>query len=204
METTESTTRDRTTGKHENKEADQQVLLSSKPLHRFVQRGPRNFGIVIGIFGCSELMMGFLLAGENMTTSNGIATPFWQGVLFGICGILSIYTELHPSKKMVTVCLAMYVVSLLGIVLSFVVRVCCFYEYARYMINKRDDEALIDRVGLLSGIEGLLFVSSLFVFGILTFLSCIARLALKSTNTQIIVQHIPAPAPPPPTDTAST
>uniref|UniRef100_A0AAQ6AMI7 Uncharacterized protein n=1 Tax=Amphiprion ocellaris TaxID=80972 RepID=A0AAQ6AMI7_AMPOC len=122
MEGTESTTRQRATAEAGNQQSDNTVLMSSKPLHRFVQKEPRSLGIVILMFGCAELLMGFQLSGETMRTSYGIYIPFWQGALFLVCGILSIYTELHPSKKMVTVCLAMYVVSILGIIVSLCYR----------------------------------------------------------------------------------
>ncbi|XP_030594569.1 membrane-spanning 4-domains subfamily A member 4D-like isoform X2 [Archocentrus centrarchus] len=121
MEGTESTTRqERTNG---DQGTDSNVLLSNKPLHRFVQKEPRSLGIVVLIFGCAELLMGFQLAGQNTASSNGIYIPFWQGALFLACGILSIYTELHPSKKMVTVCLAIYVVSIFGIIISMLYRI---------------------------------------------------------------------------------
>uniref|UniRef100_A0A3Q3LAM6 Uncharacterized protein n=1 Tax=Mastacembelus armatus TaxID=205130 RepID=A0A3Q3LAM6_9TELE len=125
MEGTEPTTSE-STGREGNQEANQTVLLTSKPLHRFVQKEPKSLGVVILIFGCAELLMGFQLAGETAYTSNHIYIPFWQGTLFIICGNLSIYTAVHPSKKMVTVCLAMYVVSLLGILVSAVNRLLCF------------------------------------------------------------------------------
>ncbi|XP_039668484.1 membrane-spanning 4-domains subfamily A member 4D-like isoform X2 [Perca fluviatilis] len=134
MEGTESTTRERTTGRDGSQAPNDTLLMSSKPLHRFIQKEPRSLGIVILIFGCAELLMGFQLSKENEPTSFAIYIPFWQGVLFLVCGNLSIYTELHPSKKMVTVCLAMYVVSLLGIVVSIGYRIHLFsgYRYLQY------------------------------------------------------------------------
>ncbi|KAK5925122.1 hypothetical protein CgunFtcFv8_017671 [Champsocephalus gunnari] len=199
MEGTESTTRERSTAKDGNKAADQEVL-SSKPLHRFVQREPRDVGIAILIFGCAEVMMGFTLSGERRAfTYFGIYTSFWQGTLFLVCGSLSIYTELRPSKKMVTVCLSMYVVSLLGIIVSFFYRIRIF-SYLTYLKLYRDEYLSLQRLDQIVAIEALLFTCSLFVAGLLIFLCVIARLALKSTRTQIIVRHIPAP----PTDTTAT
>lgn len=195
MEDTESTTAERKTGKDVIQEGDQ-VLMCSKPLHRFIQREPKSLGIVILICGCAELLMGFQLAGESVQTSCVIYIPFWQGALFLVCGNLSIYTEVHPSKKMVTVCLAMYVVSLLGIVVSTVFRIYCFteYGYLTYMAKKYSgDTWAFKRMEQLFGIEGILFTSSLCVSGLLIFLCAVARLALKSTHTQVIVQRIPAP-----------
>ncbi|KAI4818871.1 hypothetical protein KUCAC02_004167 [Chaenocephalus aceratus] len=198
MEGTESTTRERSTAKDGNKAADQEVL-SSKPLHRFVQREPRDVGIAILIFGCAEVMMGFTLSGERGEFTFGIYTSFWQGTLFLVCGSLSIYTELRPSKKMVTVCLSMYVVSLLGIIVSLFYRIRLF-SYLTYLKLYRGENLSLQRLDQIFAIEALLFSCSLFVAGLLIFLCVIARLALKSTRTQIIVRHIPAP----PTDTTAT
>ncbi|KAK5864847.1 hypothetical protein PBY51_016056 [Eleginops maclovinus] len=202
MEGTESTTRERTTAKDGNKAEDQDVLMSSKPMHRFVQRGPRSLGIAILIFGCAEVMMGFTLSGERKQFSSfGIYTSFWQGTLFLVCGNLSIYTDLRPSKKMVTVCLAMYVVSLLGIVVSVGYRInqCSFLTYLTHS-HYNDNLSTRNRLNQVFFIEGFLCTCSLFVAGLLIFLSVIARLALKSTRTQIIVRHIISP----PTDTTAT
>ncbi|XP_056143686.1 membrane-spanning 4-domains subfamily A member 15 isoform X2 [Lampris incognitus] len=117
-----------------NKEADcNQMVSSSKPLHRFVKGEPRCVGIVILFFGCAEVLMGFVLARVEYETSNYIYVPFWQGALFLISGNLSIYTEIHPSKKMVTVCLAMYIVALLGLPVS----IGCRIRYLSLFDNER-------------------------------------------------------------------
>ncbi|XP_070818984.1 membrane-spanning 4-domains subfamily A member 4A-like [Chaetodon trifascialis] len=203
MEDTESTAPERTTGRNGDQGGDQKLLMSSKPLHRFIQKEPKSLGIVIVIFGCAELLMGFNLATENTDTSYGIYIPFWQGLLFLVCGNLSIYTEVHPSKKMVTVCLAMYVISLIGIIVSGGYRIYCLshYSYLRHSVFWRhdwpDNEWFLYRVEQLFGVECILFTSSLCVSVLLIFLCTVARLALKSTRTQVIVQCIP----PPPSDT---
>ncbi|XP_072252535.1 uncharacterized protein [Leuresthes tenuis] len=199
MEDTQSTTRERTTGNDGKREEDNTALMDSKPLHRFLQREPRSLGIVILMCGCAEVLMAFVLAGENTDTSYKIYVPFWQGALFLVCGILSIYTELHPSKRMVTVCLAMYVVTLLGVIVSFGYRIHCFgfYMYLMYMHHYSSYENLeiwdYFQVAQIFGVEVILFISSLCVSAILIFLSVVARFALKSTHTQIIVHHIPPP-----------
>lgn len=203
MEGTEPTIRERTKQQDGNPKADNALLMSSKPLHRFVRREPRTLGIVVLIFGCAEFLMGFQLATESKLTSCQIYIPFWQGFLFIICGNLSIYTEIHPSKKMVTVCLAMYVVSLLGAVVSFCYRIYCI-TYYMIMIRRAKYETepywTYNRMGQLLAVEGLLFTSSLCVSALLFFLCVIAHLALRSPRTQIIVQHISAP---PQSDTAA-
>uniref|UniRef100_A0A7N9ASF9 Uncharacterized protein n=1 Tax=Mastacembelus armatus TaxID=205130 RepID=A0A7N9ASF9_9TELE len=197
MEGTEPTTSE-STGREGNQEANQTVLLTSKPLHRFVQKEPKSLGVVILIFGCAELLMGFQLAGETAYTSNHIYIPFWQGTLFIICGNLSIYTAVHPSKKMVTVCLAMYVVSLLGILVSAVNRLLCFPFITDIAFSMEGDIWSNYRSEQLLCVEIILFTSSLCVSVTLIFLSIIARLALKSTQNQVIIQYVSTTPPPPP------
>ncbi|XP_061582261.1 membrane-spanning 4-domains subfamily A member 4D-like [Cololabis saira] len=193
MEDTGIITVDGRAGKDGNQEADNTVLLSGKPLHRFVQKEPRNLGIVILMFGCAELLMGFQLSADNVYTSNRIYIPFWQGALFLVCGVLSIYTELHPSKKMVTICLSMYVVSILGIIVSLGYRIHCFVRIPYYYYMYSGDFGESYQLEQVISVEGILFTSSLCVSGLLIFLSVIARFALKSTHTQLIVHHISSP-----------
>ncbi|XP_033488416.1 membrane-spanning 4-domains subfamily A member 4A-like isoform X1 [Epinephelus lanceolatus] len=196
MEGTESTTRERTTtGNVGNQAAVNMELMSGKPLHRFVRNEPRSLGIVMLVFGCAELLMGFPLAKQGARTSWTIYIPLWQGALFLVCGNLSIYTGIHPSKKMVTVSLAMYVVTLLGVFVSIGYRISTLIEYSfiYYYRGWYSDESTVNRMGQLTGIESILLTSSVCVLALLIFLSTIARLALKSTHSQVIFQHIPTP-----------
>ncbi|KAM9849457.1 uncharacterized protein ACBR49_006762 [Aulostomus maculatus] len=195
MDDSESTIRERTRGHVGNQEANNMLLMNSKPLHRFVQKEPRSIGIAIVVLGCAELLMGFVLATETLTTSSEIYIPFWQGALFLVCGNLSIYTEMHPSKRMVTVCLAMYVVTILGIIVSVCFRISYLTSFSiLWFLTDSDDIWAQNRREQLSGIEGLLLTSSLCVSLLLIFLSTFARLALKSTHTQVIVQCVPPPS----------
>uniref|UniRef100_G3Q1M4 Uncharacterized protein n=1 Tax=Gasterosteus aculeatus aculeatus TaxID=481459 RepID=G3Q1M4_GASAC len=176
----ESTTGDRATGQDGNQASDPMLLMSSKPLHRFVQREPRSLGIVILIFGCAEVLMGFVLAGQSESLSDRIYITFWQGALFLVCGNLSIYSEIRPSKKMVTVCLAMYVVSLLGLVVSIIFRIS---HFSRMFIIRQYLHH--DNLDLMIAVECVLLTSSVCVAVLLIILSTVARLALKSTSTQV-------------------
>ncbi|XP_054890440.1 membrane-spanning 4-domains subfamily A member 4D-like [Poeciliopsis prolifica] len=181
MEEIGSTVAEKPTGENENQKLDESLLLSSKPLHRFVRKQPRSFGIVILMFGFAEVVMGCAMADNVMENSFKIYIPFWQGTLFITCGVLSIYTELRPSKKMVTVSLAMYVVSLLGIIVSIIRRIGLIVFYTWHLTHYQ--------VVLFLWVEGILFASSLLVLAFLIFLSAIAGYALRSTRSQIIVQH---------------
>ncbi|MEQ2237769.1 hypothetical protein ILYODFUR_026374 [Ilyodon furcidens] len=97
---------------------------------------------------------------------------------------------------MVTICLAMYMVSLLGLIVSIGYRIYLLVVYSHpYIMMSRDDYVSRDEVYnhmvQVACVEGMLFASSLCVFAFLIFLSVIAGFAIKSTHThQIIVQHI--------------
>ncbi|KAM4622196.1 membrane-spanning 4-domains subfamily A member 4A isoform 2-T2 [Polymixia lowei] len=191
MEDTESTAGERTRGKEGNEKMDM-IVIGSKPLHRFIRGEPRTLGIVVLIFGCAELLNGFELAKSQFENSSAIYIPFWQGALFLISGNLSIYTGVHPSKKMVTICLALYVVSLLGITVSvgyrivYLIELSYHYQYSHHYL---EEEWTYKRASQLLSVEGILFISSLCVSALLIFLLVMARLALKSTTPQLIVQH---------------
>lgn len=179
-----------------NQREDRRDLLSTKPLHRFVQRDPKSFGIILLIFGSAELLMGFLLAGDMIEiTSSYLYIPFWQGVLFLTCGILSIYTGIHPSKKMVTVCLAMYVVSFIGLLVSVGSRIffLLILDVSRYRKGFSQFPVPDERGFMLIAIEAALFVSSLCASVLLILLCCASRLALKSTRTQVVLHQIAPP-----------
>uniref|UniRef100_A0A3P8P9G8 Uncharacterized protein n=2 Tax=Astatotilapia calliptera TaxID=8154 RepID=A0A3P8P9G8_ASTCA len=198
MEGTQTTTREEgTTERNGDQGTSSNVPMSSKPLHRFVRKEPRSLGIVILMFGCAELLMGFQFSNEEFKFSAQLI-PFWQGALFLTCGILSVYTELHPSKKMVTVCLALYVVSIFGIVISFIYRMIqvISYPYFFFLRFHLNDASVM----LLESIEAILLISTISVLVILIFLTTVASFALKSTRTQVIVQQIPPPRTETPSD----
>ncbi|XP_061758122.1 uncharacterized protein LOC133553668 isoform X4 [Nerophis ophidion] len=165
--------------------ADLKVSPSSKPLHRFLQKEPQSLGVAIGICGCAELIMGCILFRENVTSSGDLYVPFWQGALFLTCGILSVYTGACPSKKMVTVCLSMYVMAILGVFVSCGYRIHGFFFYAFIIWQSLADPVGYSRVMQLFALEGILFTFSACVAVILIFLSVVAHRALKSTNTQL-------------------
>lgn len=164
---------------------DSMTVMGSKPLHRFIRGEPRCLGIAILVFGCAEFQMGVELMYDQSFNSITMYTPFWQGALFVISGILSIYTEVHPSKKMVTVCLAMYVVSILGVVVSFINRLYCLSTMDYHMTDRGSWHSY--HMNQVKTLEATLLTASLCVSGVLIFMSTMARLALKSTNTQIVL-----------------
>ncbi|KAG7999399.1 Transmembrane and coiled-coil domain-containing protein 6 [Nibea albiflora] len=115
--------------------------------------------IAIVIFGCAEFLMGIHLNIEDAITSYRIYIPLWQGFL-------------------VTVSLAMYIMTILGIVASLGYRIFSIFHILFYRMFLQ---------GQLLAVEIILFISSLCVSVLLIFLCAVARLALKSTRTQVTV-----------------
>ncbi|XP_036407681.1 membrane-spanning 4-domains subfamily A member 15-like [Megalops cyprinoides] len=135
------------------------LVARQKPLHRFIKGEPQCIGIAVLFFGCGELLIGLQLFKDDSVNSATLYIPFWLGALFLISGSLSIYTENHPSKKMVTVCLSMYVVSLLGVFISLCYRVHCFIHIELYLIDV--DDWTRWRYGQVMNTEAVLLAASL-------------------------------------------
>ncbi|KAJ8269382.1 hypothetical protein COCON_G00119890 [Conger conger] len=174
-----------TTGDIEMKNRETMVG-DQKPLHRFLNGEPKCLGIAVLLLGCGELLLGIPLATVG-DSSALLYVPFWLGALFVISGNLSIYTEGHPSKKMVTVCLSMYVVTLLGIFVSMCSRLAL---HPRLYFSADEEKAL---TGQVLTAESVLLILSLCVCPVLIFLACRARAALKSTKTRVLIQqHLPS------------
>ncbi|KAM8848114.1 membrane-spanning 4-domains subfamily A member 4A-like [Synchiropus picturatus] len=194
MEGSDSTERGQV-GRNQDSEPEHTILMSSKPLHRFVQKEPRSLGIVLVLLGCGELLLGANLMDGRRDDPYNLYVPFWLGAEFVLCGSLSIFTGAKPSKKMVTVCLAMYIISIFGLIIAAGYRI----DYVVHLVHRPflsgmfDDDWRLRTTDLLIGIECVLFVLSLCVSVLLIFLSNVARLALKSTHTQVIFQQVQAP-----------
>ncbi|XP_063045667.1 uncharacterized protein si:ch1073-291c23.2 [Engraulis encrasicolus] len=163
------------------------LVGGNKPLHRFLRIQPKFIGIVLMFFGVNEMMMGFGLMKEDIRTSASLYLPFWQAALLAICGSLSIHSHTYPSKKMVTVCLAMYVVTILAGFMTVFFRISCIIHFCFWGLFSEAHH----RLAQLVSTESLLLTSALIVIVLLIVLCSYASASLKSSNTQIIVrQHL--------------
>ncbi|KAM3876941.1 membrane-spanning 4-domains subfamily A member 4D-like [Diretmus argenteus] len=87
----------------------------SKPLHRFIKGQPKIIGIVLLVLGSSFFILSItMLEGSVPNALKSITPGFWLGAMFISCGIIYILTEHNPTKKTVTISLALSIVSLLG------------------------------------------------------------------------------------------
>ncbi|KAG5263671.1 hypothetical protein AALO_G00267360 [Alosa alosa] len=168
----------------------QTVTGGNKPLHRFLAGQPRYIGIAIMFFGCNELMLGLPLVRVTIMTSARLYTPFWQGTLFMICGILSIHTHSYPSKKLVTVCLAMYIVTILGGCFTLIFRLIAIINGMFYDTFHDDGDDAYVLLAQLKSTEAVLYSSTIVVIILLICLCCFAKQSLKSSNTQVIMRQV--------------
>uniref|UniRef100_A0AAQ5X062 Uncharacterized protein n=1 Tax=Amphiprion ocellaris TaxID=80972 RepID=A0AAQ5X062_AMPOC len=89
----------------------------SKPLHRFIKGQPKIIGTVLLVLGTSFFVSTVALMVDHPVQHyiwTSIPPSFLMGVLFIICGILYIITEHNPTKKTVTISLALSIVSILA------------------------------------------------------------------------------------------
>ncbi|XP_031702265.1 membrane-spanning 4-domains subfamily A member 4D-like isoform X2 [Anarrhichthys ocellatus] len=88
----------------------------SKPLHRFIKGQPKIIGIIALVLGSSFFMLSIVIMPHNSIQfiSTTVSPGFLLGTLFIFCGILYILTEHNPTKKTVTMSLALSIVTTLG------------------------------------------------------------------------------------------
>ncbi|CAG5853623.1 unnamed protein product [Menidia menidia] len=93
------------------------TLGGTKPLHRFLKGQPKIMGTVVLIMGVSFFIFSIAVTtGQSYHTLWAAIPPgFLLGTLFVISGILYILTEVNPTKKTVTISLALSIVSILVI-----------------------------------------------------------------------------------------
>ncbi|XP_062277217.1 membrane-spanning 4-domains subfamily A member 15-like isoform X2 [Scomber scombrus] len=87
----------------------------SKPLHRFIKGEPKIIGIVVLVLGVSFIIISAALQADTIGHISSIFPPGnLLGTLYILCGILYILTEHNPTKKKVTMSLALSIVTILG------------------------------------------------------------------------------------------
>ncbi|XP_022602102.1 uncharacterized protein LOC111222586 [Seriola dumerili] len=176
----------------------------SKPLHRFIKGQPKIIGIIVLVLGASFFILSIAIVGDSAGQPIWTAIPpgFLLGTLFMICGILYIVTEHNPTKKTVTISLALSVVTILGVfwTILHILPELIHSHYVRHYDFPEDDTTENDDVAWTSSHEAMgLVVEATFVFysfvGAIIFIvmSTLAGAALRSTNSQAIVVMTTAP-----------
>ncbi|XP_034385504.1 uncharacterized protein LOC117728769 isoform X1 [Cyclopterus lumpus] len=167
------------------------IVGGSKPLHRFIQGQPKIIGIIALVLGSSFFIISIAIMPDNSIQFLMTAVPpgFLLGTMFIICGILYILTEHNPTKKTVTISLALSVVTILGAAWSVMHILPGIVHYNYY----RDNEYVLiyntsmSYEDMVMSLEVIFLVYS--VVGVILFIvmSCRAVTALRSTKSQAMI-----------------
>ncbi|KAM4743954.1 uncharacterized protein FYW61_000148 isoform 1-T1 [Anableps anableps] len=180
-----------------NNETTQDFTLGgNKPLHRFLRCQPKISGIVVLIIGASSLIVA--ISAETSLLNMWVVIPpeIFLGILLTICGILYIVTEHRPSKKTVTISLALSIVSTLGGCWTIFILLINFHIHYVYNgdYEHSNDTNIANEIPWTSHIEGMrlameiiLLLYSFVGTIIMIIMSVLAGTALRSTKTQAIV-----------------
>ncbi|XP_062864921.1 membrane-spanning 4-domains subfamily A member 15 [Trichomycterus rosablanca] len=166
----------------------------TKPLHRFLRGEPKIIGIVLLSIGLCLFMFAIPSRGGVMESSTDNYTPFWLGILYSICGILYILSERQIHKKIVTASFALSIIAILGTILGTILYIKTIitqnqmYYYGHYDLAPDGVQFL-----MLNSLEAVFLFHSLVAGVILIAMSVFARLALRSSHTQMfVVMRYPA------------
>ncbi|XP_039981226.1 uncharacterized protein LOC120788954 isoform X2 [Xiphias gladius] len=175
----------------------------SKPLHRFIKGQPKIVGIIVLVLGTSFILSIVMVGESTRQLSRTVIPPsFLLGMLFILCGILYILTEHKPTKKTVTISLAVSVVTILGAfwtVLQILPEVLLANFLTHYDIHEdssteTDDaawSACYEAMGAMMEVIYLFY--SLVGAIIFIVMSSLAGAALRSTKSQAIIVMTTAP-----------
>ncbi|XP_053721814.1 membrane-spanning 4-domains subfamily A member 4D [Synchiropus splendidus] len=175
-----------------------------KPLHRFIKGQPKVMGIVVMILGATFLMVSIAIVDHYSFNLWSVIAPWLiHGVLFVLSGILFVLTEHNPTKKTVTISLALSIVSVLGgfwtiiTLLPDVMHKAMFRHYGWYGNRTTTEEMWAARAEKMSiTVEAIVLFYSLVGVIIFIIMSTLAGTALRSSKSQAIIVMSSAPGDP--------
>ncbi|KAK7913128.1 hypothetical protein WMY93_013339 [Mugilogobius chulae] len=169
----------------------------TKPLHRFIKGQPKIVGIIVLILGTSIFTATAVFTEDRELHYIWAVIPpgFLQGTLYTICGILYILTEHNPTKKLVTICLALSIVTLLGTLWTILHIVPDLahgpysrdYEYMHENITDTEYFTTLQYETMGKSLEAIFLIKFLMGGIIFIVMSTLGGIALRSTNNQAIV-----------------
>ncbi|XP_053176558.1 uncharacterized protein LOC128360198 isoform X2 [Scomber japonicus] len=159
--------------------------------------------IVVLVLGVSFIIISAALQIDTIGHITTVFPPgFLLGTLYILCGLLYILTEHNPTKKKVTMSLALSIVTILGAFWTIMTKL----PHIVHMHYMRHDEYLevnsteIEEASWASDYEDMgITVEAIFVFycfvGAIIFIvmSILAGAALRSTNSQVILMMSTTP-----------
>ncbi|XP_019935277.1 membrane-spanning 4-domains subfamily A member 4A-like [Paralichthys olivaceus] len=176
----------------------------SKPLHRFMKGQPKIIGVIVLVLGSAFLIMPIAISEDffNQPLSITIPSGFLQGILCIICGIMYILTEHNPTKKTVTISLALSIVSIVAatwcglLVLPAVTHRSFSRQYVFPDDNITETEEAVwpsHYEAMEISLEGIFVFYSFLSAIIFIVMSTLAGIALRSPKSQAIVVMTAAP-----------
>ncbi|XP_019747163.1 uncharacterized protein LOC109528687 [Hippocampus comes] len=185
-----------------NNDAPQDTTVGgAKPLHRFINAQPQLIGIAVLIMGVSFVITTIVMA-EQIHYSHVFKTippGYVIGALFIICGILFIITEHNPTKRTVTVSLALSIVAILASVWTAIIVIPEMEHFDYYyspdefvevdnMTSQEEERSLRAKTDIVKLTLSMVFMCYVFV-GLIIFIvmSSLATAAIRSTRSQAIV-----------------
>ncbi|XP_041645449.1 uncharacterized protein LOC121511006 [Cheilinus undulatus] len=176
----------------------------TKPLHRFIKGQPKIIGIIVLILGSSSFILSIsVISNSTLPMWSAIPPGILVGLMFIACGILYVLTEHNPTKKTVTISLALSIVAILGTcwtLLQMIPEIIhnAHYRYFEYMEeNMTDNEdatwaSHYEAMGL--SCEVIFLIYSFFGGVIFVVMSVMAGAALRSTKSQALVMMTTTPS----------
>ncbi|NP_001314734.1 uncharacterized protein isoform X3 [Danio rerio] len=165
------------------------VTGGNKPVHRFLRGQPRSIGVSLVMMGVCLFMFGFPM----VAVEEYIISPMWLGMSFCVCGVLYILSERSPSKKIITASFALSIISTIGVVsacMDFIKSMVIIErqdEYTHNNITEDDYVYLRQHYSAVVAMECVFLCHGLIGGVLLIIMTCFARAALRSSNTQAVV-----------------
>ncbi|KAK5935078.1 hypothetical protein CgunFtcFv8_020471 [Champsocephalus gunnari] len=161
----------------------------SKPFHRFIKRQPKTVGIMVLVLGLSFFNVSITTTPEySMWTA--IPPGFMLGTVFVICGTLYIVTEHIPTKKTVTISLALSIVSILVVcwtTLYIVPTIASTYLHRHEHNHETSDTSSSSFADMELYVEIIFLFYSIVGAVTLIVMSCLAVSALRSTRSEAMI-----------------
>ncbi|KAL6113289.1 uncharacterized protein ACO6RY_11614 [Pungitius sinensis] len=163
-----------------------------KPLHRFIKGQPKIVGIIALVLGSSFFLLAIAITPENLALiGENDPSLFLLGTMFILCGILYILTEHNPTKKKVTISLALSIVTILWVCWTLS-RTLLFlinhrFGFPAFSEDDTTDGSYLRSEEVAAIVEGICLIYSVLGAVIFIVMSCLAVASLRSTKSQAVV-----------------
>ncbi|KAI4878647.1 hypothetical protein NFI96_026921, partial [Prochilodus magdalenae] len=155
-----------------------------------------NVQIVLMYMGSCLFMFGVPMKMDVLDNSTDLYSSFWLGILYFTCGVLYVLAEREPTKKIITASLALSIISTLGTIfaaVNFIKGLVPIYgphygfnfEDHNYTSMPQEEIAAEQHYMAIYSLEAVFLFNSLLGGVILITMTVFARMALRSTRTQV-------------------